>query len=213
MTHARRLVVGLTGGIGSGKSAVARALVACGADLIDTDRLARELTEPGGAAIGSLREVFGERAIGADGALDRAWMRELAFGDDTVRRRLESVLHPMIGERVAAGLAASTATLVVCDVPLLVESGRWRQQVDRVWVVDCDESTQVERVMARSGWSAQQVQAVIRRQASREQRRAAADAVVVNEGIDLDDLARLAASLARRWLGPPHGAAIALAAE
>jgi dephospho-CoA kinase len=193
------MVVGLTGGIGSGKSEVGRLLVARGADLVDTDGLARNLTRPGGAAIEPLRQAFGDDAIGADGALDRAWMRRLAFADDKARRRLEAILHPMIGERVEAVRSQATSALLVFDVPLLVESGRWRQRVDRVIVVDCSEQTQVERVMNRSAWTDDQVRAVMARQASRVDRRAAADAVLYNEGLSLDDLGHEVSALLARW--------------
>jgi dephospho-CoA kinase len=191
--------VGLTGGIGSGKSVVARRLVALGADLVDTDAIARQLTEPGGAAIEALRDAFGVDCIDPRGALDRAWMRERAFTDDQVRVRLEAILHPLIGGRVQAAAATARAAILVFDVPLLVESGRWRSRVDRVLVVDCDEATQVDRVVRRSGWSPAQVSAVIRRQASRSARRAVADAVIVNEGQDLDALHREVDALAQAW--------------
>jgi dephospho-CoA kinase len=182
------LRVGLTGGIGSGKSTVAIRLVERGAELIDTDAIARSLTLAGGAAIEPIREAFGAAFIGADGALDRARMREAAFADVDAKRRLEGILHPRIGVEVARRVAASTAPLTVLDIPLLVESGRWRDRVDRVWVVDCAEDTQLARVMARSGWTEDAVRAVIAQQASRPARRAAADAVIHNDGIGLDSL-------------------------
>ena len=181
--------IGLTGGIGSGKSTVSAMLGELGAAVIDTDRIAREITLAGGAAIEALRVEFGAGFIDADGGLDRARMRELAFADAGAKRRLESILHPLIGievERQASMAAAAPA--LVFDVPLLVESGRWRSRVDRVWVVDCSEATQVERVVARSQWSQHEVRAVIAQQASRAARRAAADAVIVNEGIGLAEL-------------------------
>ena len=183
------LRIGLTGGIGSGKSTVAAVLVELGATLIDTDLLARQLTLPGGAAIDALRSEFGADAIAADGSLDRVRMREAAFTDTGVRHRLEAILHPLIGievERQAA--AASDSPALVFDVPLLVESTRWRARVDRVWVVDCEEQTQVARVVARSGWSEAAVRAVLVQQATRTQRRAAADAVIHNDGITLTQL-------------------------
>ena len=182
------LRVGLTGGIGSGKSTVASRLVERGAELIDTDAIARSLTLAGGAAIEPIREAFGAGFIGADGALDRARMREAAFADVEARRRLEAILHPRIGVEVERRAAASTAPLTVLDIPLLVESGRWRDRVDRVWVVDCAEEAQLARVMARSGWAEDAVRAVIAQQASRPARRAAADAVIHNDGIGLEAL-------------------------
>jgi dephospho-CoA kinase len=191
--------VGLTGGIGSGKSVVARLLVERGADLVDTDGLARSLTQVGGAAIEPLRQAFGAHAIGADGALDRAWMRRVAFSDEGARRRLEAILHPLIGETVEAATRAASATLLVFDVPLLVESGRWRARVDRVLVVDCAESTQIERVVRRSGWAEDQVRAVMAQQATRAARRAAADAVLYNDGLSLDALGDEVSALLAQW--------------
>jgi len=182
------LRVGLTGGIGSGKSTVAVRLVALGAELIDTDAIARSLTLAGGAAIDAIRESFGPDFIDAAGALDRARMREAAFADPEAKRRLEAILHPRIGIEVERRVLASTAPLTVLDIPLLVESGRWRRRVDRVWVVDCAEQVQLARVTARSGWTEDAVRAVIAQQASRPARRAAADAVIHNDGIDLDTL-------------------------
>lgn len=194
------LRIGLTGGIGSGKSTVAARLRQLGAALVDTDAIARQLTLPGGAAIEPVRTAFGADFIDANGALNRAAMRALAFSDPSAKRRLEAILHPLIGtetERQAKLLQAARA--VVFDVPLLVESGRWRARVDKVLVVDCREETQVRRVVARSGWAAADVQAVIAQQASRDQRRACADAVIFNDAISevqLDDEVRL---VWQRW--------------
>jgi dephospho-CoA kinase len=178
------LRIGLTGGIGSGKSTVAALLVGHGAALVDTDAIARELTQPGGSAIALIRAEFGDAAIGTDGALARAHMRALAFSDSGARKRLEAILHPLIGletERRARALPAQTPAIVF-DVPLLVESARWRERVDRVLVIDCNESTQIERVMARSGWTREAVEAVIAQQAPRALRRASADSVIFNDG-------------------------------
>jgi dephospho-CoA kinase len=196
------LRVGLTGGIGSGKSTVAARLVELGAELIDTDAIARSLTLPGGAAIEPIRATFGADFIDASGALDRARMREAAFADVEARRRLEAILHPRIGLEVECRVAASTAPLTVLDIPLLVESGRWRGRVDRVWVVDCAEEAQLARVMARSGWAESAVRAVIAQQASRAARRAAADAVIDNEGIALDTLRQEVDALWQLTLAP-----------
>ncbi|MBT9456873.1 MAG: dephospho-CoA kinase [Burkholderiaceae bacterium] len=194
------LRIGLTGGIGSGKSTVARALVDLGATLIDTDAIARELTAPGGAALPAIAQRFGSQAIGADGALDRAQMRELAFGDAGNRLALEAILHPMIGAETSRLAAEVNSATIVFDVPLLVESGRWRDRVDRVLVVDCLEATQIERVMRRSGWTALAVQAVLDQQATRRQRRAAADAVIFNEGLSLTELQQQVLALYTHWL-------------
>ena len=176
--------IGLTGGIGSGKSTVAGFWVEAGATLVDTDGISRQLTAAGGAALPLIAAEFGARMIGADGALDRAQMREQVFRDPHAKHRLEALLHPLITAQAMGEADAATSTLVVFDVPLFVESGRWRARVERVLVVDCEESTQVERVMQRSGgsWTRAAVQAVIAQQASRIARRATADAVIYNDG-------------------------------
>jgi dephospho-CoA kinase len=195
MTTALR--IGLTGGIGSGKSTVGAMLASLGAALVDTDLIARRLTAPGGAAIPAIAAEFGAAFIAADGSLDRPRMRIAAFEDAAMRSRLEAILHPLIGIEAAreAGLAAA-APAIVFDVPLLVESGHWRSRVDAVWVVDCDEALQVERVAARPGWSEDAARAVIAQQATRAQRRAAADAVIHNQGLSL---AALAAEVRELW--------------
>jgi dephospho-CoA kinase len=177
------LSIGLTGGIGSGKSTVATMLVACGAVLVDTDAIAHALTAPGGAALASLAREFGQDIVGADGAMDRQRMRTLAFGDASAKRRLESILHPMIGDEAMRQAIAADGKPVVFDVPLLASSSHWRQRVVRVLVVDCAESTQVQRVMQRSGWSEEQVRRVIAQQSPRAARRAIADAVIFNDGL------------------------------
>ena len=182
--------IGLTGGIGSGKSTVAAALVELGgALLVDTDAISRALTAPGGGAMAAIEARFGRSFVASDGALDRAAMRELAFREPAAKQALESILHPMIGAETARQAAlAAPGQRVVFDVPLLVESGRWRRLVDRVLVVDCDESTQIARVMARSGLSDGAVRAILAQQATRAQRRAAADAVIHNDGLTLSQL-------------------------
>jgi dephospho-CoA kinase len=194
------LRIGLTGGIGSGKSTVASLLAQRGAAVVDTDAIARELTQRGGAAIGPIGGAFGAAFITADGALDRERMRETVFADAGAKRRLEAILHPLIGagaERRAAAAAAAPA--IVFDVPLLVESGRWRARVERVLVVDCREATQRQRVTARSGWSADAVEAVIAQQAPRALRRACADAVIYNDGLSLEALGREVHALWQLW--------------
>ncbi|MFT4265635.1 MAG: dephospho-CoA kinase [Xenophilus sp.] len=194
--------IGLTGGIGSGKSTVALLWRALGVAIIDTDAIARMLTAAGGAAIPAIEGAFGPAAIDAQGALDRARMREIVFADPAAKRRFEAILHPLIGlecDRQAAAAADSPG--VVFDVPLLVESGRWRRLVDRVVVVDAREATQLERVVARSGWQPETVQAVIAQQATRLARRACADAVIFNDGISLEELDAAVRTLHRRWLG------------
>lgn len=192
------LRVGLTGGIGSGKSTVARLLANLGAHVVDTDAISRSLTATGGAALPMVAAAFGAQMIDANGALDRQRMRELVFTDASARQRLEAILHPLIGEQT--GLAAAQAQpgqAVVFDVPLLTESGRWRQQVQRVLVVDCDETTQEQRVTARSGWPAAQVRDVMAQQATRAQRRAVADAVILNDRNT--SMARLEAAVSQLW--------------
>lgn len=193
--------IGLTGGIGSGKSTAAALLRARGARLVDTDAIARVLTAPGGAAIDALRSHFGTASIDATGALDRAWMRERAFADASVRQALEALLHPLIGaeaERQAG--AAGEPACVVFDVPLLVESGRWRAKVDRVLVIDCPLPRQVERVMRRSQWTHEAVLGVIAQQAGREARRAVADAVIDNREDDPAALQLAIDTLWREWV-------------
>ena len=196
--------IGLTGGIGSGKSTVARALAQAGAALIDTDALARALTEPGGAALPQIRAQFGDAMMDADGAMDRNRMRAEVFRNPAAKKQLEDILHPMIlaqaWTQAAQAEEAAPGRLVVFDVPLLTEAGeRWRRRVDRVLVVDCDEATQVRRVMQRSGWTEAAVQAVIAQQASRRARRAIADAVIHNEALSLDALQAQVRQLVSAW--------------
>jgi dephospho-CoA kinase len=192
--------IGLTGGIGSGKSTVASLLVGLGAKLVDTDAIARAVAQPQGAAMPALEAEFGPSVIAADGGLDRARMRDLVFADPDAKRRLEAILHPLIGvecERQAA--TAAPGQTLVFDVPLLVESRRWRAIVDRVLVVDASEAVQLQRVVARSGWAPEAVRAVIAQQAERGLRRAAADALIFNETLTLADLSLEVQSLWDRW--------------
>ena len=193
--------IGLTGGIGSGKSTVAQRLVALGGVLVDTDAIARSLTLAGGAALPELQRVFGPEVVGSDGALDRDRMRSLVFSNAGAKTQLEAILHPLIGLEARRRADAAGDSVVVYDVPLLVESSHWRRRVDRVLVVDCPEALQVARVMQRSGWSEAAVRAVIAQQASRARRRAAADAVIHNEGLDLEGLGRRVAGLWAAWVG------------
>ncbi len=183
--------LGLTGGIGSGKSTVSAMLVEHGAALIDADANARRVTAAAGAAMQAIRVAFGDALVTAEGALDRQRMRELAFRDPDAKRRLEAIVHPLVGEMGRQQLAAAQAAghgFVIYDIPLLVESGRWRAQLDAVLVVDCRVDTQIARVMQRSGLTEQAVQAIIAAQATRAQRLAAADAVIHNDGISLAQL-------------------------
>ncbi|MEF9996384.1 MAG: dephospho-CoA kinase, partial [Burkholderiaceae bacterium] len=185
----------LTGGIGSGKSALAERLVARGAALVDTDAIAHDITRPGGAAIEPLRAAFGSAAISADGALDRGWMRRRAFTNRAAKATLESIVHPLIRTEVERQILAaneSSAPYVVIAVPLLVESGIWRERVDRVLVVDCSEATQIARVRERPGLTEAMAHAILEMQAGRDERLAAAQDIVFNEGslTDLDDHAQ-----------------------
>lgn len=195
--------IGLTGGIGSGKSTVAALLVEAGALLVDTDAIARELTAPQGAALPALAAEFGADILRADGALDRDRMRTQVFAEVAARRRLEAVLHPLIGAECDRRAAAAEGRPLVFDVPLLTESGRWRDRVDRVLVVDCSEDTQVRRVITRSGWDEATVRSVIAQQAPRPLRRALADAIIHNDELELDELATQVAALWAHWL-PLH---------
>ena len=201
--------IGLTGGIGSGKSTVARMLVECGAALIDADAISRQVTAPGGAAIALVARQFGPGAITPAGAMDRDVMRELAFSDLTVKRQLEAIIHPLVSQessRLAAAAACAGRACILFDIPLLVESNRWRQQLDQVLVVDCTEATQIGRVMARQAppgmpghWTREALQKVIATQASRAHRRAAADACIYNDGLSLEALGLLVNQLSRRF--------------
>ena len=194
-----RFVVGLTGGIGSGKSAVAVLFAELGADIVDTDAIAHQLTGRGGAAIEPIRAAFGGSVITPEGALDRAAMRRLVFSDPAAKQRLEAILHPMI--RVEADLRCVSAqgAYVILVVPLLVETGSYRGRVDRILVVDCAEATQVARTMARSGLTEAEVRSIMAVQASREARLAAADDVIDNDG-DLEALRAQVEALHRRYL-------------
>lgn len=178
-------VIGLTGGIGSGKSTVADLLVERGAILVDTDQIAHQLTAPGGAAIAPIRAAFGDGVIAPDGRMDRAAMRALAFSQPQARKQLEGILHPLIRQQTDAGVAAAVAAgapYVLVAVPLLVEGGHWQGRYDRILVVDCPTETQVRRVMQRSHLERAQVEAIMAAQATREQRLAAATDVIDNGG-------------------------------
>ncbi len=196
--------LGLTGGIGSGKSTAAQMLADLGSAIIDADVIARSVTAPGGAAMGAIATAFGRNYVRADGALDRDRMRALAFADPNARQRLESIIHPLVGQETqqqARNAVAAGKQLVVFDIPLLVESGRWRERLDRVLVVDCSTATQIQRVMARSSdMTAASVERIIAAQAPRLLRLAAADIVICNDGISLDEL-RLAIGQVSRNFG------------
>ena len=177
-------VVGLTGGIGSGKTTVANLFAQRGAAVVDTDLIAHELTSAGGKAMPPIAATFGPDVVCADGSLDRVAMRQLSFSNPHQRQRLEGILHPMIREESLARChhANASSPYVLLVVPLLIESGAYREYLNRILVVDCDEARQVERVMARSGLSENEVRAIMAVQTSRSTRLAAADDVVDNDG-------------------------------
>jgi dephospho-CoA kinase len=196
--------IGLTGGIGSGKSTVSALLAERGAAVIDADAISRATTAAGGSALPAIAAAFGPRLIGDDGALDRAAMRALVFQDAGNRARLEAIIHPLIGEetgRQTRQAVAEGRALIVFDMPLLVEAGaRWRERVDRVLVVDCDRATQIERVQARSQLPRDEVERIMQAQAPRARRLAAADIVVANgAGVTLHALQQQIQELAARF--------------
>ena len=204
--------IGLTGGIGSGKSTVAKVFVDRGAALIDADAISHRVTAPGGVAIPAIVGQFGPSVISPSGAMNRDVMRALVFGNPEARHQLEAIIHPVVGaeiNRQAEAAISEGAQAIVFDVPLLVESMRWRPMLDVVIVVDCDESTQQERVLSRQavrppassvpGWTAETVREVIRRQASRQTRAAAADMCIFNDGLSLVELRLAVLQMASRF--------------
>jgi len=187
--------IGLTGGIGSGKSTFASLLVDRGFVFIDADAISRQLTGIGGAALSQIRQVFGEDFIAPDGSMDRNKMRALIFAQPQAKAQLQDVLHPLIRAAMAdqeAAFKAEGKPLVVLDIPLLVESASWPTQLDGVLVVDCSEDRQIARVMARNGWTRAEVQAVMAAQASRQERLATATWVIDNDSDDIQVLKRQA---------------------
>ena len=195
--------LGLTGGIGSGKSTVAQMLVACGAQLVDTDAIARQLTQPGGAAMPALAEAFGPQALTDEGALNREYMRQRVFNEPAAKSRLEAILHPLIGHEARRQAAQSAGRPVVFDVPLLTESSHWRERVDRVLVIDCSEAIQIQRVAQRPGWDEAAAWRVIAQQSTRSARRAIADAVIFNDGLSVQALEVEVRALWQGWFGSP----------
>ena len=194
--------LGLTGGIGSGKSTVAALLAQMGAAIIDADAIARQLTAPSGLAMAAIAQQFGPEFVTDQGALDRDRMRALAFSDPGAKLRLEAIIHPLVAKETGRqGQAARAAghPCLVFDVPLLVESTRWRQQVDHVLVVDCQAETQITRVMARNGLARAAVEAIISAQSARLRRLQAADSVIFNDGLTLQGLSTEVAMLAPRF--------------
>jgi dephospho-CoA kinase len=191
--------VGLTGGIGSGKSTVADLFAARGVPIVDTDVIAHRITAPGGVAMAPIREQFGAEFVAPDGSMDRPRMRALVFSDDAARLRLEAITHPLIRAETERAARSASGPYVIVVVPLLVESGTWKTRVDRVLDVDCSVETQVARVMRRNGFSREQVLAIIARQATREARLAAADDAIVNDNTTLETLEHDVDSLHARY--------------
>ena len=192
-------VVGMTGGIGSGKSTVADAFAALGVPVIDTDVIARELTAPGGVALAAIRARFGDAVMQADGALDRAAMRRRVFADADARHRLEAILHPAIRQQVEQRLARLNARYALLLIPLLVETRAYQDVIKRILVVDCPEETQVARVMSRNGLTRDEVRAILAAQATRADRLAVADDVIPNTA-SIEDLRVEVARLNQRYL-------------
>lgn len=188
----RTLRLGLTGGIGSGKSTVGSFLALQGAALVDADQIAREVTGPQGAAMPAIRAAFGDAYVDATGALDRSRMRQLAFTRPEARAQLEGIVHPLVSlhsDLKAQQAADGGCAVIVFDIPLLAESGRWARRLDAVVVVDCSAETQIERVMLRNGLAREVVQGIIASQATRRARRAVADVVIANDrDCSLDEL-------------------------
>ncbi|WP_211467928.1 dephospho-CoA kinase [Collimonas silvisoli] len=176
-----RFSVGLTGGIGSGKTTVANMFAERGAAVIDTDAIAHQLTAANGVAIAPIVSEFGSAFIDASGAMDRAKMRAHIFSDASAKRRLESILHPLIRAETASAAELAEGLYLIFVVPLLIESGNWRERVKRILVVDCDEQIQLQRVMQRNALSQSQVRAIMATQATRQQRLEAADDVITND--------------------------------
>jgi dephospho-CoA kinase len=180
--------IGLTGGIGSGKTTVANLFSTMGAAVIDTDQIAHQLTGAGGIALPAIREQFGDRFIADDGTMDRTKMREFVFSNPTARKHLESILHPLIRSETERAAKLATGTYLMFVVPLLVESPEWQKQVTRILVVDCPEDLQVKRVVQRNGLPESQVRAIIATQATRQARCAAADDIILNHGDTAESL-------------------------
>lgn len=198
-------VVGITGGIGSGKTAVSDLFAARGITVVDADLASRVVVEPGRPALASIREHFGDDVIQADGSLDRAALRQRVFADEAERRWLETLLHPLIGEEIRSGLENAGSPYAVLVSPLLFEAGQV-EMVNRVLVVDVPEALQVQRTAARDGNSEEQVRAIMAAQADRETRRSRADDVIVNDG-SLEDLDQQVGQLHEQYLALAEQAA------
>lgn len=193
------LIIGLTGGIGSGKTTAAKFFARLDVDLVDTDAIAHELTQPQGAAIPAIRQAFTEKFITAEGALNRKEMRNLIFSDNNARQELEAILHPLIRIEVARRTAIFAAPYGLIVVPLLLEAGGYRKTIQRILVVDCDKQAQITRTVARTGLDEQAVHAIMAAQVSREERLRQADDVIANDA-DVSHLQRQVEALHRKYL-------------
>jgi dephospho-CoA kinase len=196
-------LIGLTGGIGSGKTTVSNLFAQLGAGIVDTDLIAHQITAPGGKAIPLIRDHFGAEFIDNGGALDRAKMRSLVFQNPEAKKALEEITHPLIRQetlRQADQLADAGAPYLLLVVPLLIESGAWIDQIDYLVVVDCPEETQIQRVMHRSNLSRTEVEAILKAQASRQERLALANTVIDNQG-KLSELKSAVQELHQKILG------------
>jgi dephospho-CoA kinase len=199
--------IGLTGGVGSGKSTAAQIFQELGAAVVDTDEIAHDLTRPGGAAVAAIRSEFGADYISADGGLDRAKMRRLAFTDPQARKKLETILHPLIRRDSQTRIAAAQQPYVLVVVPLLLETGAYRELIGRVLVIDCDEERQIARTMKRSALSRDEVRAIMAAQLPRAKRLAAADDVLHNDA-DLEALRRQVEALHEQYVSPARHASL-----
>lgn len=193
------LVIGLTGGIGSGKTSTAKFFAALGASVIDTDEIAHELTQPHGAAIDAIRQIFGENFITTEGALDREKMRSLVFSDSASRQKLEAILHPLILMEAVRLVTLTSSPYVMMIVPLLLETDDYRKMVQRILVTDCDEQKQITRTMARSRLGTQEVHAIMAAQITRQKRLKQADDVIINDST-LAHLQQQVAALHQKYL-------------
>ena len=202
MATSTSLRVGLTGGIGSGKSTVAAIFLSHGIPVIDFDKIARDLTQgQNTVALTQIRQVFGDQVFQPDGTLSRAHLRKLVFQSKLHKRRLENILHPLIRDEAERQYAvlAPTSPIVIFDMPLLAESETWQKKLDKILVIDCDEATQIQRVIARSGWPEAQIKAIIATQATRSQRLAIATDVITNNDTTIPALENQILSLLHQW--------------
>jgi dephospho-CoA kinase len=192
------LKIGVTGGLGAGKTTVSQLFAGLGVPVIDTDEISRELTAGGGAGISAIRQSFGEAVFHSDGSLDRAALRARILADDAAKRRLEAILHPLIRAETERRLAATDAPYALVVIPLLVETGAYEALLDRVLVVDCSEQTQVRRALARGGWSEREIRAMMAKQASRKDRLARADDIIDTD-CDLAELGSRVSALDQKY--------------